>query len=396
MASARFMPLPGLRAEFPSLQLRIMCCLLLPVGGMTGENHEVVRGEIIQRGAIDCFKKGLTTSEGALVYCETSAVAFTGDRLIIASDKPVPGHDLSAVFSVAYAGSGPIEGQLTYFTADPFTTAVKYEDMTITPDGKFVIATTGFDRIKNDSNEWDGYNTLLSWPVDDSGSVNVIAATSNNGVTSSLGLREKISQALLSPEFPDEVPYFKVESVAAIAGHQLLFGIREVGAHYDRFVYTFKIISVQYKVNNGVLSLAGDFRLIYNLDMDSLSGAQQSSALSSIEYDPFHDRLFLLTSYETEEKDEGLGGYLWTLPLSGLSNGQAPSLVQTETGNGLQFAHKAEGITVLSEQLVMVIHDDDRVLGREVIENPETQFSRAAHQAAYTLVSVGHTQQCNQ
>jgi hypothetical protein len=259
--------------------------------------------------------------------------------------------------------------------------------MTVTPDGKHVIATTGFDRIKSESNEWDGYNTLLSWPVGRPDEVRVVVASENEGITSSLGLREKISNALLSKEFPDEVPYFKVESLAAIPGNQLLFGIRELGVRYDSFVYTFKIIVAPYELNDDQMSL-GDFELVYDFDTDNLTGVQESAALSSIEYDRYHDRLYLLTSYETEDSDEGLGGYLWTLPISGLFAGTAPSPVKTAAGSLLQFAHKPEGVSVLSEDLLLIIHDDDRVLGRDVIENPNTQFSRQSHQAAWSLVSL--------
>ena len=52
------------------------------------------------------------------------------------------------------------------------------------------------------------------------------------------------------------------------------------------------------------------------------------------------------------------------------------------------FAHKGEGVAVINKKRVIIIHDDDRVLGRENIENPETQFSRQPHQAAYTIVDI--------
>ena len=56
------------------------------------------------------------------------------------------------------------------------------------------------------------------------------------------------------------------------------------------------------------------------------------------------------------------------------------------TSDPLLFAHKAEGVTVLDADRILVIHDDDRVLGRERIENTETQFNRRANQAAYTII----------
>ncbi|MFT5372943.1 MAG: hypothetical protein ACI8ZT_001966 [Bacteroidia bacterium] len=390
----------------PAFAMRLNClisCLIglfLPFGLIAGgPSAELtdgpsadIKGEIVYRGVIDCFEPGLLSQAGVLVNCEASAITFTGDQLVLASDKPIPGDGKSAVFSISYPGKGQITGQPRYFGTEQFIAAEKYEDMTITPDGAYIIATTGFDRIKSDSNEWDGFNTLLAWPLNDPTRVQVVEPSNNDGVISSVKLRDKISRALVYDEFPDEVPYFKVESLAAIPGDQLLFGIRELGVRYDQFVYTFKIISTSYEFTNGVLSL-GEFKLVYDFDtnvlIDSgLSGSQPSPALSSIEYDAYHKRLYLLTSYETEETDEGLGGYLWTLPLSGLNTNMAPAPVRTRNGELLHFAHKAEGITILNENLLLIIHDDDRVLGRDVVENPNTQFSRQAHQAAYSLLSI--------
>jgi hypothetical protein len=306
----------------------------------------------------------------------------------MASDKPIPGEGRSPVFSFPYAGSGAISGPLTYQTAAPLVNAIKYEDMTLTPDGQYVIATTGFDRVKDDSHEWDGYNTLLVWPAGDPGAVQVVAATTADGVTSSVGLRDGMTQALVNSEFSEGMPYFKVEGLAAIPGGRLLFGIRELGAKYDDFDYAVKIVAAPYQIVGGALSFTGDMELIYDFDPGTQSKIRQTVALSSIEYDEHHERLYLLTSFETKEGDEGLGAYLWTLPLADLDAGGAPSLVLKDTGDPLLFAHKAEAVTVLSDALVLVVHDDDRVLGREDVQDPETQFSRGAHQAAYTLVSL--------
>jgi hypothetical protein len=374
-----------LASRFPYRYCLIV--ILLFVGKVSaGENPYGNQGQITHQGLIDCFEEGLSSSEGEPVFCEASAIVFEGRQLIIASDKPIPGAGRSAVFAYPYLGCGAIEGAVSYLDNPPFVSAIKYEDMTITIDGGWIIATTGFDRLKSDSHEWDGYNTVLYWPVEDPDAVKVVSPSSAGGVTSSIGLRKGISNALLSEEFPDEVPYFKVESLAAIPGNRLLFGIRELGVRYDQFVYTFKILSVDYQIVGDDLVLAEEFELAYDFDSEGQTLFQKDTALSSIEYDPFHERLYLLTSFETGETDEDLGGYLWTLPLSEMKSGNAPSIVLKENGEALSFAHKAEGITVLGEHELMVIHDDDRVLGREEVENPLTQFSRGAHQAAYTRV----------
>ena len=370
----------------PAIQRLLTAFLFLPaVVALAGSPH--TQGEIILRDVYDCFEEGLTAND-QLVFCEASALVFDGNRLTLASDKPVPGNGRSAVFSIPYAGSGPLTRELEYQAARPFRVAVKYEDMTLTPDGDYIIATTGFDRVKSNSYKWDGYNTMLVWPVGKPGDVKVVSATTNEGLTSSVSLRDKISQALISPDYPEGVPYFKVESLAAVPGNELLLGIRELGVRYDKFVYSFKILSVLYEINGGELSFTGDFELIYDFDTQDSSVSRQTTALSSIEYDKYHDRLYMLTSYENNATDEGLGGFLWTLSLRDLRDQKAPVLVTKASGDPLLFAHKSEGVTVLSADMVLVLHDDDRVLGRDKVENPETQFSKQAHQAAYSLVSI--------
>ncbi len=379
---------------FTFLILSVISLIFLGACGSDNNTDGQIRGKasIIERGVINCFADGLTTSKGKPVYCETSAIAYQGTYLIFGSDKPIPKKGHSAVFAIKYTDNGlPTDSglsiePLSYLTAPSFLAAIKYEDFTVTPDGLYVIATTGFDRVKSGSVKWDGYNTLLLWKVGSPDTVTVASPTTTNGVTSSVSLREKISLALKSEQFPNGVPYFKVEGLAAIPGNKLLFGIRELGANYKEFEYAAKIISVSYQIRNGnVLVLADDFKLIYSYDV-SKAFNQQTVALSSLEYDKHSDRLYLLTCFEESETDEGLGGYLWTLPIADLKSGKAPTFEIKEDGTPLLFAHKSEGITVLSKNKVLVIHDDDRVLGRKIVENPETQFSRQANQAAYSIV----------
>ena len=78
------------------------------------------------------------------------------------------------------------------------------------------------------------------------------------------------------------------------------------------------------------------------------------------------------------------------LPISSLTTQCAPMLAMKDASLPLLFAHKAEGVTVLDSHRVLIIHDDDRVVGRKHVENPETQFFRQANQAAYTIVELSH------
>lgn len=342
---------------------------------------------ILERNLINCFDKGLKSDKGKMVQCETSAAAYTGDKIILGSDKPIPGPHQSSIVSLTYKDKELQKDSLTYFTEPAFLQAVKYEDFTLAPDKKYIIATTGFDRVKAGSNAWDGYNTLLFWPRDNPGAVKVANPVTREGITSSLGIRSKLSAALATQRYPRGMPYFKVEGIAAVPGNKLLFGIRELGAKYNDFNYAVKIVSVPYHFDKEELILGATFSLVYDYNPEVHPLLNHRVALSSIEYDPYHDRLYLLTSFEEGEKDESMGGYLWTLPIKAFNKGCAPKLVMKDKATPLIFAHKAEGLAVLDESCVFVIHDDDRVLGRESIENPETQFHREPHQAAYTIIS---------
>ena len=341
---------------------------------------------IIERNYIECFEKGLKTSAGKLVHCETSAIVYTKYGVVFGNDKPLPDKFHSPVFSMKFGEKGFGKASFKYLTSPPLMNAIKYEDFTLTPDGKYIIATTGFDRVKSESNEWDPYNTLLFWPVDDAQNVKIISKSTTDDVASSVSLRPKLSSALKTNRYPQGMQYFKVEGLAAIPGDILLFGIREAGPKYNDFEYVVKLISVSYTIVNDELVLANDFRLIYDYNPATKFELTHKVALSSIEYDRHSDRLYLLTSFEESKTDEGLGGFLWTLPIADLETQCAPTLVMKNTSDPLLFAHKAEGVTVLDADRILVIHDDDRVLGRERIENTETQFNRQANQAAYTII----------
>jgi len=351
-----------------------------------------VSGQIVERGLINCFEKGLKTSEGKPVYCEASAVVYDGRKMVFASDKPIPGDSCSAVFSLDYNGGKFSMLSPNYLTHPSLVEAIKYEDLTLTPDGRYVIATTGFDRIKSGSAKWNNYNTLLIWPVDNPGAVRVVSPSTSEGITSSVGLRKKISAALKTSQFPGGVPYFKIEGLAAIPGSKLLFGIRELGESYKKFDYAIKIVLASYQISDGNLVLKDDFKLIYDYDASAKLKLRHTVALSSLEYDKYNDCLYMLTSFEESETDEGIGGFLWILPIADLDANKPPILIMKDTENPLTFAHKSEGVTVLNKNQVLVIHDDDRVLGREAVEDPEKQFSRKANQAAYTVATLSRTQ----
>lgn len=345
--------------------------------------------KVIYSGLITCFSGEVKNTDGSPVYCETSAVAFDGSRLIFGSDKPVPGDTLSAVFSTPLRNNDNLSNnQMTYFSYPVFKGAVKYEDFAVTPDGNYLLAITGFDRVKEQSAEFDGFNTLLCWKKDHEDAAKVVSATERNGVVSSVSLRKKISDSLKNQRFPKGPPYFKIEGLACLPDNRLLFGVREVGETYEKFDYTIQLVSVSYQIRNNELILDENFSMVYEFRPDPALLNGKTVAVSGLEFDPFNNRIYLLTSYESAPTLEGIGAFLWTLSLSALANHQPPLLVLDEKQHPLSLAHKAEGIAVLSKDQLFLIHDDDRLLGTEGYRKGTEPFFRQPNQAAYTILRI--------
>jgi hypothetical protein len=343
---------------------------------------------IVQSGLINCFGEGTKNENGTEAYCEASAVAFDGTRLIFGNDKPVPGDSLSPVFLITYSVTD-LSRQKTEYLNDPvFKNAVKYEDFATTPDGNYFLATTAFDRVKPSTADFDGYNTLLFWKKGQARQASIVSSTQRNGVSSSVSLREGLARALAVPSFPNGPPYFKIEGLACVPGNRLLFGVREWGESFEKFTYAVKIISVSYQIANDRLTLGKDFSLIYTFSPDPAQLNGHTVALSGLEYDAVRNQLLLLTSYEQSPDQEGIGAFLWLLHFPALASQQAPTLVLNEQNQPLMLAHKAEGICVIGNDQVFIIHDDDRVLGTEGLMKNGEPFFRKPHQAAYTLLQI--------
>lgn len=339
---------------------------------------------ILQQGTIHCFPTGLRDEQGKLVNAEVSAVLYDGQRLILASDKPVPGEERSAVFGMPMTAQGPDDSQLEYFTTPLIKQAVKYEDLSLTADGRYVLATTGFDRIDDESHALNDYNHLLIWPLGEPEKVQAVDPDPRDGVEGSLELRTKLDEAV-------GFPYYKVEGLAAVPGERgdglLLFGIREQGQAHDDFTYVSRIVGAHYEISeSGNLVFIDKLREHYAFDPGSHPAVRYDCGLSSLEYDPYHARLYLLNSFEVEEDgEERIGGYLWEVSLGGFRAGSHPTLVTTPEGLPLEFEHKAEGLAVLDHDRLFVAYDNDRHLGLGSVDERD---ERHACEAPYTLLQV--------
>lgn len=345
----------------------------------------MTRARILSHGTLHCFPAGLRDAAGKPVNAEVSAVVYDGERLILASDKPIPGDDRSAVFAVDLDAEGEPEAEsLEYLTQPEIKAATKYEDFALTADGRYVLATTGFDRIAEDSHELNAYNHLLIWPLGKPEAVQVVDPDPRDGVEGSLELRAKLDGAI-------GTPYYKIEGLAAIPGERgdglLLFGVREQGNHYDDFEYVCRVVGAHYRVTaTGNLEFVDELCSLYRFDPGRFDAVRFVCGLSSLEYDPHNARLYLLTSFETEEDGaERIGGYLWVMSLDDFAAGREPQLVENGDGAALEFEHKAEGLAVLDATRLFVAYDNDRNLALGSIDERD---ERHASEAPYTLLTL--------
>ncbi|RKR07391.1 hypothetical protein C7446_0203 [Kushneria sinocarnis] len=345
----------------------------------------MTRTSILSEGTLHCFPTGLRDEQGRLVNAEISAAVFDGERLILASDKPIPGESRSAVFAVPMGSEGPIESGIEYFTSDAIRQATKYEDFALTADGRHVLATTGFDRIAEDSHELNAWNHLLIWPLGHPEQIRVVDPDPRDGVPGSLELRRRLDEAI-------GLPYYKIEGLAAIPAERddglLLFGVREQGRAHDDFDYVSRVVGAHYQVDEqGRLTFTDEVRELFAFDPGAHEGVEHVCGLSSLEYDPYNGRLYLLTSFEAEEEGlHAIGGYLWVMSLEDFHARRAPTLVEDERGGPRVFEHKAEGLAVLDANRLLVAYDNDREMALGSLG--DTRDERYASEAPWTLLSV--------
>lgn len=362
--------------------------------GSSGLGPPIAIAREVRHGAIDCFEAGLRSEKhpDRLAYCEGSAVVFDGRRLVLASDKPIPGGAPSSLFELPFRPDerAPAERASRYLEGASFAEARKLEDATVTPDGHRVFLTTGFDRVKADgSADWDGYNVLLSYPVDRP-EATVVVGPDTAPRSTSVALRDVLRPHVRTAGFPEGAPYFKVEGLAAAPGHRLLFGIREAGASYQAFEYMVLILEARWhEVGDRVVLEPDSVRVVYRFDALEMGGHRVG--LSSLEYDRVSQRYWMLVSYEYEEDRDvvgqrsALGGFLLSLDEAEMARGAPPRPVIDPSGHAVHFQNKPEGLTMVGPGTLMVLFDDDRVLD---CGHPEHAHRRRPHQTALGLIEL--------
>lgn len=292
----------------------------------------------------------------------------------MANDKDMPDSRSSVFYWAFKDGFADTIKPAEYLTNPVLKYGKKFEDFALTPDNKLAFLSTGFDRIKPGTKEWDGYNTIYYWQVGDERNPSVLRV--NNTDSSSVFLRDKFSKVLTSQEFPEGMPYFKVEGLAA-TNDKLYFGVREEGKKFDDFKYKIKIVTVTYHLTNNVVVLEDDFKVLADINLNNIPPFfKQPMGISCIEYDRYNKRFLILTSFENGETT---GGYLWTATQEDLEDNKI-SLVRNGSGNPIAFNNKSEDLAIINKKKIIVIYDDDRLL--PIIDSRVRQ----PNQAGYSIV----------
>ncbi len=339
---------------------------------------EKITASVVQTGYINCFSAGLRFDDGDLIWGEPSAVVVDQGKLYLALDKDFPKKN-SSVFVLPWQNDSiNQQGTPTYLMNKTLKRGHKYEEFTKSPDNKWVLLTSGFDRTKRPkSTAWDGYNMLCYWP---SGQVDSVKVYSENGTDStSISLRYKLAAALRTKQFPQAMPYFKIEGLT-LTDSLIIFGIREYGKDYKHAHYAIKLVAASYAFKNNRLLIAADFKVLTTIKAHKYNSAIQGAVgISSIQYDAYNHRFYILTSLE--QKGLPLKTFLWTATLGELKNNYMQPVLDP-SGKPLVFAHKVEDIAVLDARHLFLIADDDRdktVLNEQV---------RQPNQAAYFVVAL--------
>ncbi|MBO0932708.1 hypothetical protein [Fibrella aquatilis] len=341
------------------------------------------RVQIEQEGFAIGFSDTLK-SGGKPFWFEASAILYDGKSILVAHDKPMPDGRSSIGF-----WPGIREMMLNppaYFTDDVFKRGIKYEELAQTPDRKWVFATTAFDRVKEGSTDWDGYNLLLCWPAGKPSKAQVLGnAQAFTTEGTSVSLRDKLSSALALEDltFLGLVRYFKIEGLTATAS-QLYVGIREEGNSFQDFKSVVRILTIPYTVvgrgDKQHIELTGNFTPMATIKVDAQSDEKLPAnlGLSSLKYDPSRDIFWIITSHESSTN---VGSYLWTATEAELTAGKM-NIVRLPNNEPLRMTHKAEDMTFLNPRTVLLINDDDRL--------PTKMYNsvRKPNQAAYLVLTV--------
>ncbi len=332
---------------------------------------------IVKENLMKCFEEGITFDNGKIYNCELSAVEMFEGSLFFGNDKVT-----SSVSPMIMANSEmfykesimehPFELKQSEFSA-----INKMEDFSLSLDKKFLLITTGFDRLKEDSSEWDEYNSLLLWNMMEN-KFQIVEPSERDSIVSSKSLRKKFLSLLNSK-------HMKIEGLVILPQNKLIFGVREMGEDFNNPIYTATFIECTYYMEGDKMKLNDDFKISYEFQPKV---GNEVLGLSSLIYDADKDAIIMTTSLESgDEGEQSLASYVWYLSMDDYIKKSNPSLIFDEEVQPLRMPHKAEGICKLSENKYFIIHDNDRTDVPVTLPNG-TITSRKPHQAVYSIIQM--------
>ncbi len=364
------------RIFFPSIIILCFFSCKQPLVTTESEVNRPMAEFVMKENIMDCFEEGIRFDDGKIYNCELSAVAEYKGALLFGNDK-----NTSEVSPMLMVGVNDLLNNLKNpplaLKQEEFFAIRKMEDFAFTPDKKFLLLSSGFDRLDENNPEWDAYNTLLQWEIIGD-EFHYVDGVENKGIMSSKNLRNKFLDLLKSS-------HMKIEGLMILPGNRLVFGVRETGEDFNNPIYTSTFIQCTYKITDGKMILNNDMKIVYKFNSDA---ARKGLGLSSMTYDPERNMVFITSSYEHgEEGKQELGSYIWKLPLSDFNDKKPPQLIYLSDSDPLFMPHKAEGISVLENGDLFIIHDNDRV---DIPVNlPDGKVvSRKPHQAVYSIVRL--------
>ena len=379
--------------------MRVISALLLLLA-CSAMGAPLYKAKPLGSGYLECPADFRVNSKGKTIFCDLSAAVYarSSGSVYYAADwwgkarRP-------KLFSMQWRNGKPLQETLEYHDNQTFAGIEKVEAMTRTENGQFLIASSSFIHTESDDYpDWMKTNSLVYWQ---DGRVseakkpdllvngNLLPADSVTPTEYASYLRNGMLETIHSV-YPG-MEFFKVEGLSALPNGRLAFGVREIGVHYTQSTYKNIILTTGYQVDSRRLAIGTEFVMLRDFEINQKYTLASSVGISSLEYDFNKNLLYMSTSYERGESDEDVGAYVWVLPMS--SDGTqllSPRLVRDETSRPYHFAHKAEAMAIDSQGRVILIADDDKVLGRdpEQVLSPRTQFSRQPWQSAYTVLRI--------
>lgn len=365
--------------------------VLAGVLGACGTEQASVTGDSVSSGttssvpslaADDVVGKVVATSDlqvskPPFSYAELSGLTRLGNQYLTVDDKSPDGRNSGepsvnqAVLGFSESDAHVADATVKPYLALPERKMQKLESITTTPDGKFQITSTAFNKLDPVTLDHWSFNVTIGWNTARPENAFLIGSAPGTAKDKkmSLGIRMGLSRALANylnnpKPNPDDTNYMRVEGLAATEDH-LLFGIRQYGPSEENSTDSVIIVSMPYTTTDWTLTADWlQSQVVYAMNDETRAQAPMGPVgLSDISYDPVTKGLYILTSYEKDLSDTAptsaeLHGFMWSITPDQMANGTA-SIVRTADGKPIQFDSKTEGLTKMPDGNFLIVSDND-------------------------------------